>query len=342
MTQFDHLLRENIKRLTPYSTARDEYDGPLGIYLDANENPFQSGYNRYPDPHQRALKQQLAGIKGTSPGNIFIGNGSDEAIDILYRIFCEPGRDNALSITPSYGMYRVSAAINDIDLREVPLGKDFAFSARQLLSAADGNTKLAFLCSPNNPSGNLLDPAEVERFINTFEGITVVDEAYIDFANSPGLLPRLAEFPRLVILQTLSKAWGMAGLRLGMAFAHREIVAWMSRVKYPYNINGPTQQRVAELIEKGLGEQVDTIKRERERLLRELPGLGPVQGVFPSEANFILLRTADPRRLYRALIEQGVIVRDRSSAPGCAGCLRITVGTPEENSRLLELLREYN
>lgn len=338
------LFRKNIRDLAPYSTARDEYEGDIGIYLDANENPYDNDYNRYPDPHQRLLKNQIAEIKSVPVENIFIGNGSDEPIDLAYRIFCEPGKDNAVSIAPSYGMYEVAAQTNDVEFRKVRLDENFGLDAASLLSHTDERTKLIFLCSPNNPSGNLLDECEVRKILENFPGIVVVDEAYIDFADSPGFLPELGKHPRLVVLQTLSKAWGMAGLRLGLAFAHREIVRAMSQVKYPYNINGFTQRIVGERLKEAdaVREQIAEIRKQRERLTRDLPGFGRIKKVFPSDANFILVRVEDPRGLYGLLIERGVIVRDRSRIPGCEGCLRVTVGTPAENDRLLEILTELD
>ncbi len=338
------LFRRNIRELAPYSTARDEYEGDIGIYLDANENPYDNDFNRYPDPHQRELKRQIARIKSVPPERIFIGNGSDEPIDLVFRIFCEPGRDNAVSISPSYGMYEVAAQTNDVEFRKVMLDERFGVSAQALMVHADQRTKLLFLCSPNNPSGNLLDREQVRTILEQFPGIVVVDEAYIDFADSDGWLPELENFPRLVILQTLSKAWGMAGLRLGLAFAHPEIVAAMSQVKYPYNINGLTQRIVGQRLQEGekIASQVKEIREQRERLLQALPGFAAIRRVFPSDANFILVRVDDPREMYRLLIERGVIVRDRSRIPGCEGCLRITVGTPEENDRLLEILAELD
>lgn len=334
------LFRENIRNLAPYSTARDEYEGDLGIYLDANENPYDNGHNRYPDPHQRVLKRRLAEIKGVAVEQLFVGNGSDEAIDLVYRVFCEPRRHNVVSIAPSYGMYEVAAATNDVEFRKVPLGPDFELDADRFLAATDEDTRAVFLCSPNNPSGNLLDPREVEKILTGFPGVTVVDEAYIDFAGTPGLVPRLAEFPRLVVLQTLSKAWGMAGLRLGLALADPQIIAVMSRVKYPYNINGITQRIVLDkLADTALIEnQVAEIRAERDRLAAELPALPVVRRVFPSDANFVLIRLDDPRGVYLRLIEAGLIVRDRSRVAGCEGCLRVTVGTPEENRKLIEIL----
>jgi histidinol-phosphate aminotransferase len=338
------LFRTNIRNLAPYSTARDEYEGELGIYLDANENPYENGYNRYPDPHQKVLKRRLAEIKGVDPSRIFVGNGSDEAIDLVYRVFCEPRVHNVVSIAPSYGMYEVAAATNDVEFRKIRLGKDFELNAREILDAADENTRAVFLCSPNNPSGNLLDVGEVKKILDEFQGITVIDEAYVDFADTPGFVPLLTQYPRLVVLQTLSKAWGMAGLRLGLAFAAPEIIAVMSRVKYPYNINGITQRIVLDRLNntEPIRQEVAELRTERDRLLTELAALPMIRKIFPSDANFVLVRLDEPRKLYDRLIEAGVIVRDRSRIKGCEGCLRITVGTPDENRRLTEILRKFS
>lgn len=337
------LMRENIRNLAPYSTARDEYQGgELGIFLDANENPYPNGYNRYPDPHQKALKARIATLKGVNPERIFIGNGSDEPIDLLFRVFCEPRVQNAVAIAPSYGMYKVAAATNDVPLREVQLESDFSLEVDKLLAATDENTRLVWLCSPNNPSGNAFPRETIERILREFPGIVALDEAYIDFADRPGFLSRLDEFPNLVVLQTLSKAWGMAGLRLGLAFAGAEVIEILSRVKYPYNINVVTQQLVLEQLEKPVDAQIREIISERKRVEAGLQGLPSVKKLFPSDANFILIRVDDPRGLYDRLIEAGIIVRDRSRIRGCEGCLRITIGTPSENDRLLEILKNLD
>lgn len=335
----EELIRPNIRALAPYSTARDEYEGELGIYLDANENPYENGYNRYPDPHQKALKRQIARIKGVPVERIFIGNGSDEAIDLVYRVFCRPGVDNAVSIAPTYGMYKVAAAINDVEFREVPLGPGFSLDGDALLAAADERTKLLFVCSPNNPSGNSFPRGELLRIVERFPGVVVLDEAYIDFAAQESLLPELESHPNLVILQTLSKAWGMAGLRLGLAFASPRVAEVFAQVKYPYNVNGPTQRIVAERLDRSVADQVRELTGQRERVMRELSGCPVIRQVFPSDANFVLVRVDDPRGVYEALIGEGIIVRDRSRVAGCAGCLRITVGTPEENDRLIRVLK---
>jgi histidinol-phosphate aminotransferase len=335
------LVRPNILALTPYSTARDEYKGPLGIFLDANENPYDevAGYNRYPDPAQKELKSLLSEIKGVPAENIFIGNGSDEAIDLAFRVFCEPRENNAIAIAPSYGMYRVAAAINDVEIREVQLGSDFSLDTAAVLSAADEHTKLLFICSPNNPSGNLFPRAQIEQLLAEFHGMVVLDEAYIDFADDPGFLAYLEKYPNLIVLQTLSKAWGMAGLRLGLAFGAREVMDIFARVKYPYNISVAVQRIVAEKLRspETVVAQIAEIRSERTRIIAALEASPAIEKVFPSDANFVLVRTTgDARALYEKLIAEGIIVRDRSRIRGCEGTLRITVGTPAENDKLLK------
>ena len=314
------LLRENIRTLAPYSTARDEYQGELGIYLDANENPYDNNYNRYPDPHQKNLKRRLAEIKGVPVEKIFIGNGSDEPIDLVFRLFCEPRRHNAVSIAPTYGMYKVAAAINDVQMREVQLEPGFTLDAEKLLAAADENTRLLFLCSPNNPSGNCFPKKEIEKVIRRFNGIVILDEAYIDFAGQPGFLSELDEYPNLVILQTLSKAWGMAGLRLGLAFAQPLIVDTLSRVKYPYNINVVTQKIVLEQLRKSPDAQIAEIVSERGRVLEGLAKNPVIRKIHPTDANFVLVEVDEPRTIYDRLIGAGIIVRDRSRIKGCEAC----------------------
>ena len=339
MRSLDELVRPNIRALKPYSTARDEYaGGAISTWLDANENPYDNGMNRYPDPHQRELKRRIARLKGVREGQIFLGNGSDEAIDLPYRIFCSPGRDNAVSIAPTYGMYRVAADINDIEMREVPLGGDFALPVDALLAACDEHTKLLWLCSPNNPTGNAF-PAE--RLVRAFDGMVILDEAYIDFASEPGFLPRLDEFPNLIVLQTFSKAWGMAGVRLGMAFASEPVAKLMARVKYPYNINCLAQATAAERLAFDITPQVAELRSERSRMIEALATCRAIERVYPSDANFLLVRTPAPDRLYNALIEAGVIVRNRSHVRGCEGCLRITIGRPEENDRMLRTVQDF-
>ncbi len=336
------LVRPNILALEPYSTARDEYEGgDIDVWLDANENPFDNGINRYPDPHQLALKGQLSQIKGVKPENIFIGNGSDEAIDLAFRVFARPGVDNAVSIAPTYGMYKVAAATNDIEMREVQLGENFELPVEELLAAADENTKLMWICSPNNPTGNQFDEVDIVALLERFDGIVIVDEAYIDFARGAGFLPRLDEFSNLVVLQTLSKAWGMAGLRFGLAFASAEIIRLMNMVKYPYNINVLTQARVAEQLKIGVEAQVAQIMSERSRAIEALEAMESVERVYPTDANFVLIRVADANLLYDKLVEGGVIVRNRSKIKGCANTLRITIGTEAENDRMLKIVKEF-
>ncbi len=336
------LVRPNILALEPYSTARDEFEGgDIDVWLDANESPFDNGVNRYPDPHQVALKGQLSRIKGVEASSIFIGNGSDEAIDLAFRVFARPGIDNAVSIAPTYGMYKVAAATNDIEMREVLLGEEFSLPVDELLAAVDENTKLMWICSPNNPTGNRFPKSEVVRLIESFRGVVIVDEAYIDFADGDGFLPDLSKYENLIVLQTLSKAWGMAGLRFGLAFASEAIISLMNMVKYPYNINVLTQARVAEQLKLGISDQIEMIKRERARVIAELSSYESVKHLFPTEANFVLIRVADANRLYDLLMDQGVIVRNRSKVVGCADTLRITIGTEEENDRMLAVVKNF-
>ncbi len=343
MNEIEKLVRENIRSLSPYSTARDEYQGTPGVFLDANESPYPGalGLNRYPDPRQKALKARVSALKGLPVANIFLGNGSDEAIDLMYRIFCTPGKDNALVIAPSYGMYTVAAGINDIQLRSIPLGPDFSLPEAAIREATDAYTKLLFLCSPNNPSGNAFDPAQLERLIAGFPGIVVLDEAYADFSAKGSLRARVCQYRNLVVLQTFSKAFGMAGIRLGMAFADAYVIELMNRVKYPYNISQPAQDAAWKALGSTPEEEVAEIVRERERLADRLPAFPFVHKVWPSDANFLLVRVDDADALYGFLLEQGIIVRNRSRVKGCEGCLRITVGTPAENEKLLTSLADY-
>ena len=329
------LVRPNILNLSPYSTARDDYQGPLGIFLDANENPFENGFNRYPDPHQKELKSRISELKGIPVSNLFIGNGSDEAIDLVFRVFCVPGQDNVLSIEPSYGMYRVAAATNDVECRAFRLADDFSLDAEALLAATDSHTKAIFLCSPNNPSGNAFDPEVLVDIASRFRGIVVVDEAYGDFCTEASVALRC---PNIIVLQTLSKAWGLAGLRLGLAIASSEIIGFMSMVKYPYNISRAAMDAALQALEKPLEGQVELIVSERERVASELASIPCVRKVWPSQANFLLVRFDDADGTYDILVKAGLIVRNRTNVPGCRGCLRITIGTPQENDRLLQIL----
>jgi histidinol-phosphate aminotransferase len=325
--------------MAPYSTARDEYQGDIGIYLDANENPYDNGVNRYPDPYQKALKERISEIKGIPLENIFIGNGSDEAIDLVFRVFCDPRIDNVITIAPSYGMYRVAAAMNDVEVREVLLGENFKLSADALFEAADGNTKAIFLCSPNNPSGNLLERTELGKILNNFDGIVVLDEAYIDFADDAGFISQLPEYEKLIILQTFSKAWAMAGLRVGLAFADKRITELFTRIKYPYNINVVTQKIVLDMLQQDVVDQVDEVVEQRKIVIEALSKMAVVKHIYPSDSNFILVKMDEPIAIYSTLIDNGIIVRDRSRIAGCEGCLRITIGTPEQNSKLIEIMQ---
>ena len=334
-------MRANIAALSPYSTARDEYQGELGVFLDANESPYENGYNRYPDPHQKALKAQIAAIKGVAAENIFIGNGSDEAIDLVFRVFCEPRVDNVVAIAPSYGMYKVAAAINDVEFREVQLGEEYSLPVEDILAAADENTKALFLCSPNNPTGNSFPREAILRLVDEFGGMVVVDEAYIDFAEAESLRSEIATRSNLIVLQTMSKAWAMAGLRVGLALADSCVIELMSQVKYPYNINVATMSIVSGLLAKGVDSEVAEIKAQRAVLAEALAGMSMVQRIYPSDANFILARFDDADAVYDYLIADGIIVRNRNRVKGCEGCLRLTVGLPEENDKLIKSLMRY-
>lgn len=337
----DNLLRDNIRALKPYSSARDEFSGEADVFLDANENPYNSPWNRYPDPRQKKLKKRIGEIKKIPAANVFLGSGSDEPIDLLIRAFCEPGKDNIVSISPTYGMYRVAADVNDIKVIEVPLTEDFDLKADDILKAVNQSTKLIFLCSPNNPSGNALDQEEMIKIINGFNGVVVVDEAYIDFCPEKSFLTSLKQYPNLVILQTFSKAWGMAGLRLGMAFADENIIDVLSRIKYPYNLSVLTQQKALELLdfEEKKSEWVKVLLDERGKLIQDLGQFPFVIKIYPSDANFLLVKTYDPKGIYEYLTEEKIIVRDRSGIRLCDGCLRISVGSPVENEILINALK---
>ena len=336
----NQLLRENIRTMKPYSSARDEFSGDAAVFLDANENPYNSPWNRYPDPRQLKLKARVSEIKNVPIANIFLGNGSDEPIDLLFRAFCEPGKDNVVSINPTYGMYRVAADTNNVAVKLVNLGPDFELDADAILTAVDSYTKIIFLCSPNNPSGNALDHNDMQRIIQSFPGLVAVDEAYIDFCPDKSFLPVLEQYPNLVILQTFSKAWGMAGLRLGMAFASRQIIEIFSRIKYPYNLSILTQQKGLELLadKQQMIDWVDVILKERAKMIEVLKKYPFVVKVYPTDANFVLVKTHDPRGIYQYLVEEKIIVRDRSSISLCEGCLRVSIGSPEENEALIVAL----
>ncbi|MFM7838132.1 MAG: histidinol-phosphate transaminase, partial [Chitinophagaceae bacterium] len=338
------LVRPNIEKLVPYSSARDEFSGEARVFLDANENslgsPVRPFYNRYPDPHQKKLKQQLQAIKGIPEKNIFLGNGSDECIDILLRCFCEPGLDNVIVCPPTYGMYEVSAQINNVQVVQVPLTPQFQLDLPGLEAAISGNTKMIFLCSPNNPTGNSLDLQDILVLLNNYFGLVVLDEAYINFSRQRSLIPELTEYPNLVILQTLSKAWGLAALRIGMTFCSESIVAILNKVKPPYNIGQASQEIAGQALQQtqAVNETIREIIRERERLEQVLSTLPVVVKVFPSDANFLLVKVTQPQAIYQQLLREGIVVRDRSKAVHCEGCLRITVGAREENDLLVAAL----
>lgn len=341
------LTRENIRKLKPYSSARDEFSGDAKVFLDANENslgsPLTKWYNRYPDPHQQALKNRLAVIKAVTPGHIFLGNGSDECIDLLYRCFCEPGKHNVIICPPTYGMYEVSANINDVEIRRAPLTEDFQLDLIHLENLVNENTRIIWLCSPNNPTGNTLNRQDIETVLNNFNGIVVIDEAYINFAQQRSFLRELDEYPNLVVLQTLSKAWGLAGIRMGMAFASEAIVHTLDKVKPPYNISQPAQELALKALEE-VGQVNDMIRLlvdMRKALAEVFSSMPAVEKVYPSEANFLLVKIKDARKIYEYLVDKGIVVRDRSSVKLCEDCLRITVGTERENTILIDALHEW-
>ena len=344
MISLERLVRPNIWSLAPYSSARDEYFGKEAhVFLDANENPYNAPYNRYPDPLQRELKGLLEKVKGVPADMIFLGNGSDEAIDLPYRIFCEPGRDNVVAIAPTYGMYKVCADINDIEYREVLLDDHYQMQAEKLLAACDEHTKIVWMCSPNNPTGNSLDRDEILKVIEAFQGIVIVDEAYIDFAQQKSLRQELPTHPNLIILQTMSKAWGSAAIRLGMAFASKEIIAIYNKVKYPYNVNLLTQQQAIEVLKDPyeVDKWVKILLAERNRLIQAFAELPICDTIYKTDANFFLAKVTDAKAIYNYLVDKGIIVRNRSRIQLCANCLRITIGTRTENNELLSALRQY-
>ncbi len=347
MIDFNALVRPHILGLKPYNTARDDYSGKIGIFLDANENSLGSAvtdsYNRYPDPHQVELKAKVAAMQGVTPEQVFLGSGSDEVIDLLIRVFCEPGRDKIMVLSPTYGMYAVCAAANNVSVVEIPLTESFTINTQQTLENA-ADVKLLFLCSPNNPTGNCLPQSEIAEILKNFAGIVVLDEAYIDFAPGRSWLPRLSSYPNLVIMQTFSKAWGLANLRLGMACANPAIVNFLSWIKYPYNISGLTQELALKALknEPAKEQMVALILAERKKLEKELAGLPIVQKVYPSDANFLLVKFNNSPSVFEFLIGQRIIVRDRSHAAHCDNCLRITVGTSEENKILIAKLKEFD
>lgn len=344
MISLEKLTRKNIWNLAPYSCARNEFSGTSAtVFLDANENPYGGPYNRYPDPLQLELKKKIHQVKGIPSEYTFLGNGSDEAIDLMYRCFCEPKEDNVVAIEPTYGMYKVCADINDVEYRPVKLDDNYQISADKLLAACDAHTKVIWICSPNNPTGNDINREEVVKVLNGFEGIVVVDEAYSDFSNARPLRFELPRYKNLVVLNTLSKAWASAALRLGMAFADPEIIAIMNKVKYPYNINLLTQEQALKVL--GNSDEIDrwirTIIQERTRLIEAFSQLDICEKVYPTDANFFLTKVSDAQRIYDYLVEQGIIVRNRTRVQLCYNCLRITIGTRSENNELIGVLRQY-
>ncbi len=340
----ENIIRENVKGLKPYSSARDEYvsDGTQMIFLDANENPFDNGVNRYPDPQQRNLKAVLAEQKGVRVTNILLGNGSDEVLDLIFRAFCEPNKDNIISLPPTYGMYKVLSGINAIENREVLLTKDFELHAERILEAVDENSKIIFICSPNNPTGNSFDEMAILRLLNEFTGLIVIDEAYIDFSGKKSWLKRLDEFPNLIITQTLSKAYGMAGIRLGLCFASQEIIAILNKIKPPYNVNELTQKAALEQILKTdiLQKEVTEIVLQKSNLLKVLGEVNFIKKIYASDANFVLVKVDDANKRYQQLLNLGVVVRNRTTQPLCEDSLRFTIGTKEENKKLIRVLNE--
>ena len=346
MSEFNikNIVRESVKGLKPYSSARDEYvsDGTDMIFLDANENPFNNGVNRYPDPQQRNLKAVLAEQKGVHTNNIILGNGSDEVLDLIFRAFCEPHKDNIISMPPTYGMYKVLSGINAIENREVLLTKDFRLDVDRILAKVDENSKLIFICSPNNPTGNSFEETSILKLLKAFNGLVVIDEAYIDFSPKETWLKRLNEFPNLVVTQTLSKAYGMAGIRLGLCFASQEIIAVLNKIKPPYNVNELTQKRALEQVLKPvlLKSEVADILKQKNTLLKALSEVNYIDRIFPTDANFVLVKVDNANERYAQLLETGIVVRNRTNQPLCENTLRFTIGTKEENEKLIRVLKE--
>ena len=338
----EDMIRPNIKALKPYSSARDEFQGSSDdmVFLDANENPFENGVNRYPDPQQRTVKSLLSKIKDIPQQNILLGNGSDEVLDLIFRAFCEPNQDNIITLPPTYGMYSVLANVNAIGIKSVQLDDDFQPKVDAILNIANSNSKLLFLCSPNNPTGNSFEAKAIERLIKEFKGIVVIDEAYIDFSNEESWASRLNEFPNLIVTHTLSKAYGMAGIRLGICYASNDIISVLKRIKPPYNVNELTQQKAISQLEKHqlTQQQVTDILKERELLVTKLESVNYISKIYPSDANFVLAKVDDATKRYNQLIEKGIVIRNRTTQPGCENCLRFTIGTPEENKILIDTL----
>ena len=341
--KLEELVRENVLKLIPYSSARDEFTGfknPM-IFLDANENPFENGVNRYPDPQQRTVKAVLAAQKGVLESQILLGNGSDEVLDLIYRVFCEPKKDNIITLPPTYGMYKVLAGINDVENREVLLSADFELDTNAILKQIDFRTKLIFICSPNNPTGNIFKRGSIEILLKSFNGMVVIDEAYIDFSSEPSWINLLEEFPNLIVTQTLSKAYGMAGIRLGICYASQQVIEIINKVKPPYNVNELTQSKALERLDKieDINNEIASILESKASLLQELVHVDWVEKTYDSEANFLLLKVDDAKLRYQQLIEKGIVIRDRSTQPLCENTLRITIGTQKENAKLIDVLK---
>jgi histidinol-phosphate aminotransferase len=342
MFDLNKIIRSNIKALTPYSSARDEFSGQASIYLDANENPFNTGFNRYPDPMQWAVKEKIAAIKKVKKENILLGNGSDEVIDLLLRAFCEPKENNIITFPPTYGMYEVYGNINNVEIKKVSLTTDFQIDVPATLKAINPQTKLIFICSPNNPTGGSINPEDVKQLLKKFEGIIVIDEAYADFATQESWINYLDVYPNLFVMQTFSKAWGLAALRLGVGYASPEIIKVLNKIKPPYNINELTQQAVLKKMESyaDVQKEIEILNKEREDLSQQLSTLSIVQKVYPSDANFVLAKVNDANKTYNYLVEKGIIVRNRHTVLLCEGCIRITIGTTEENKEVINALKE--
>ena len=340
----DNLIRENVKNMKAYSSARDEFENFTQemIYLDANENPYSNGFNRYPDPQQKDLKSEIASIKDVYTENILLGNGSDEVLDLVFRAFCEPNIDNVITLPPTYGMYDVLANINAIENREILLNDDFQPNVDAILNAVDNNTKIIFLCSPNNPTGNSFSDESILKLLKNFNGLVIVDEAYIDFSKNKSWLSELNNFPKLIIIQTLSKAFAMAGLRVGILYASKPILAVLNKIKPPYNINTATQENaIRKLLQATLKPQLKKILIERKKLKNALLNYSFIEKIYPTDANFILIKVDDANKRYQQFLDNGIVVRNRSNQPLCENCLRITIGTKEENLNLIETLKSF-
>jgi histidinol-phosphate aminotransferase len=343
MENLDALVRENIRELKPYTSAREISAGKGYVLLDANENPFGNAFNRYPDPVQTRLKKQIAKMTGVAPGQLFLGNGSDEIIDLVMRLFCQPGKDNIVTIDPTYGMYEVVAKINGTELRKVALDDNFDISSGAMLSEADEQTKLMILCSPNNPTGNILNKSEIRKLLDSFPGIVLLDEAYIDFAGDNGFLGEMDQYPNLVVLQTLSKAWGLAGIRLGKAFASEEIVSLLNKVKFPYNVSKINQEIAQKALnrKKQANKKIQRIISEREKMKTRLHTFSFIEHIFPSDANFLLMKVSNSRTLVDFMRRSGILIRDRSELSGCRNCVRLTIGTPKQNQLVLKKMKKF-